>query len=142
MTADGHVRMETPTEKAYGEHAHYDVSLDRIILTGGNLKIITQKEILTARDSIEYYHKENKGIAQGNAIARFPEKEQLVQADTLVAYFKSSSEKSEGESKNKTIAKAATEAEQEKTTIERVEAEGNMLVQVLKELSQVIEAFI
>src|SRR3990167_10041546 len=80
---------------------------------GGNLKIVTQKEILTARDSIEYYHTDNKGIARGNAIAQFPEKEQLVQSDTLVAYFKSSSEKSE-EGK-------------EKTNIDRVEAEGNML---------------
>lgn len=113
MTADGHVRMETPTEKAYGEHAHYDIALDRIILTGGNLKIITQKEILTARDSIEYYHTENKGIARGNAIAQFPEKKQLVQAETLVAYFKPSSEKSE-EGK-------------EKVDLDRVEAEGNVL---------------
>jgi lipopolysaccharide export system protein LptA len=113
MTADGHVRMETPTEKAYGEHAHYDVPLDRVLLTGGNLKIVTQKETLTARDSIEYYHAENKGIARGNAIARFPEKEQLVQADTLVAYFKPSTEKSE--------------EGREKQNLERVEAEGNML---------------
>lgn len=113
MTADGHVRMETPTEKAYGEHAHYDIVLDRIILTGGNLKIITQKEILTARDSIEYYHTENKGIARGNAIAQFPEKKQLVQAETLVAYFKPSSEKSEDG--------------KEKVDLDRVEAEGNVL---------------
>lgn len=113
MTADGHVRMETPTEKAYGEHAHYDVALDRIILTGGNLKIITPKEVLTARDSIEYYHTDNKGIARGNAIARFPEKEQLVQADTLVAYFKPSSEK--------------TEEGKGKMALDRVEAEGNLL---------------
>ncbi|MBA3813865.1 MAG: hypothetical protein H0X26_05175 [Alphaproteobacteria bacterium] len=114
MTADGNVRMETPTEKAYGEHAHYDVAIDRVLLTGGNLKIITAKEeTLTARDSIEYYHTENKGIARGNAIARFPEKEQLVQADTLVAYFKPSAEKSkDGE---------------DKLNLERVEAEGNML---------------
>ena len=113
MTADGHVRMETPTEKAYGEHAHYDIALDRVILTGGNLKIETQKETLTARDSIEYDHAANKGTARGNAVARFPEKEQLVQADTLVAYFKPSSEESEEGDK--------------KQTLERVEAEGNML---------------
>jgi lipopolysaccharide export system protein LptA len=114
MTADGHVRMETPTEKAFGEHAHYDVALDRVIMTGGNLKIETEKgETLTARDSLEYYHTDNKGIARGHAIAVFPEKEQLVQADTLVAYFKSSPEKSEDG--------------KDKTSLEKVEAEGNML---------------
>lgn len=113
MTAEGHVYMETPTEKAYGDHAHYDVALDRIRMTGGNLKIITPKDTLTAQDSIEYWHKENKGIARGHAIARFSEKEQLVQANTLIAYFNSSSEKTAGE--------------KEKSQIDRVEAEGNML---------------
>ncbi len=113
MTADGHVRMETPNEKAFGDHAHYDVALDRVLMTGGNLKIVTPKETLTARDSIEYWHTKNKGIARGNAIARFQDKEQLIQADTLVAYFKPSSEKNkEG---------------QEKLQVDRVEAEGNML---------------
>jgi lipopolysaccharide export system protein LptA len=113
MTADGHVRMETPTETAYGEHAHYDVALDRVLLTGGNLKIVTPKEVLTARDSIEYWHKKNQGIARGNAVAQFPEKQELVSADTLVAYFIPSSEK--------------TKEGKEKQEIDRVEAEGNML---------------
>lgn len=113
ITADGHVRMESPTETAYGEHAHYDVKLDRILMTGGNLKIVTQKEILTARDSIEYWHAENKGIARGNAVATFPEKKEVVQGNTLVAYFKSSKGKSENN--------------EEKLALERVEAEGKVL---------------
>lgn len=113
VTADGNVRMETPTDRAYGEHAHYDMALDRIIMTGGNLKITTPKETLTARDSLEFWHKENKGIAKGNAIAIFPAKGELVQADTLVAYFKKSSEKKkDGE---------------EKQSLDRIEAEGNVL---------------
>jgi len=94
VTAEGHVRMETPNEKAYGEHAHYDVALDRVLMTGGNLKIETPKETLTARDSIEYWHKENKGVARGQAVARFPEKGQFAKADLMVAYFVPSSEKS------------------------------------------------
>lgn len=118
ITADGHVRMTTPTETAYGEHAHYDAALDRIILTGGNLKIVTPNEILTARDSIEYYHGENKGVARGNAIAQFPQKKQLIQADTLVAYFKSAGEKPDQQK---------AEEDQNNMALERVEAEGNIL---------------
>ncbi len=113
MTADGHVRMETPTEKAYGEHAHYDVALDRVLLTGGNLKIVTPKETLTARDSIEYWHSKNQGIARGHAVAQFPEKEEVIEADTLIAYFKPSSE--------------GIEEKREKLALDRVEAEGNIL---------------
>lgn len=113
MTADGHVRMETPTGKGCGDHAYYDLKLDSVLLTGGNLKILTPKETITARDSIEYWHKDNKGIARGQATALFPEKEELIQADTLVAYFKPSSEK--------------TEESKEKLSIDKVEAEGHML---------------
>lgn len=101
VTADGNVRMKTPTDEATGEHAHYDLALDRVILTGGNLKVTTPNEILTANDSIEYWHKEDKGIARGNAIATFPAKGELIQAETLTAYFKKSpDEKAEGKEKN------------------------------------------
>ncbi|MBI2707421.1 MAG: hypothetical protein HYX35_03800 [Proteobacteria bacterium] len=113
MAADGHVRMETPTETAYGEHAHYDVALDRVLMTGGNLKIVTQKEVLTAEDSLEYWHTKNQGIARGNAVVQFPEKKQLVQANTLVAYFiPASKETKDGE---------------KKTELDRIEATGNVL---------------
>ncbi|EKE10172.1 MAG: hypothetical protein ACD_16C00074G0010 [uncultured bacterium] len=113
MMADGHVVMETPSEKAYGDHAHYDVALDRVLLTGGNLKIVTSKENITARDSLEYWHAQNKGIARGKAVATFPEKEELIEADTLTAYFSpSEGKKKEGK---------------EKLSIDRLEAEGNML---------------
>ncbi len=113
VTADGHVRMESPTETAYGEHAIYDLALDRVLMTGGNLKIVTPKETLTARDSIEYWHSKNKGIARGKAMAIFPDKKEMVQADTLVAFFKSSPEK--------------TQDGKETLTLDRVEAEGNVL---------------
>lgn len=102
MTANGNVRMETPTETAFGERAHYDAGLDRLILTGDNLKIVTPKETLTARDSIEYWHKENKGIARGNAVAQFHEKNSTAQGDLIVAYFEPSSEKKkDGKEKQK-----------------------------------------
>lgn len=115
MTADGHVRMTTPTEEASGgESAHYDVKLDRLLMTGRNLKIVTQNETITAENSFEYWHEENKGIARGNAVAAFPEKEELIQADTLVAYFNSSN-------------KSEDEKSDEGTGIDRVEAEGNIL---------------
>lgn len=99
MTADGNVRMETPNETAYGEHAHYDAALDRVIMTGGDLKIVTPKETLTARDAIEYWHKENKGVARGNAVAHFIEKDQKAQGDLLVAYFVPSGEKTKDDKK-------------------------------------------
>ncbi len=110
ITAEGNVQMKTPTETAYGRHVHYDAVLDRILMTGGNLRIVTPKEILTARDSIEYWHTDNKGIARGQAKVRFPEKEQFIQADRITAYFKSASQKDGKE-----------------TQIDRLEGEGHVL---------------
>jgi len=113
ITADGHVVMETPKETAYGDHAHYDAALDRVLLTGGDLKVVTPKETLTATDSLEYWRSQNKGIAKGNAVAKFTEKKQLVRGDTLTAYLKPTSEK--------------TEDGEPKMEIDRIEAEGNVL---------------
>jgi len=109
VTAEGHVRMETPTDTAYGEHAHYDMALDRVIMTGGNLRLVTPKETLTARDSIEYWRAKNQGMANGSAVMQFPEKKQLVQADKLVAYFVPSA------------------GEANKTEVEKIEALGHVL---------------
>lgn len=113
LTADGHVKMETPKETAYGDHVDYDVALDRVLMTGKDLKVVTQKEILTAQESIEYWHEKNQGIARGCATARFPGKKQLVQSDTLVVYFKPSEEKTKNAKK--------------KSEIDHIEAEGNVL---------------
>ena len=109
VTADGHVRMETPTETAYGEHAHYDVALDRVLMTGGNLRIVTPKETLTAKDSLEYWHTDNKGIARGHAVADLSSRKQLVTADTLIAYF------------------APAKEENKKAEIDHIDAFGNVL---------------
>jgi lipopolysaccharide export system protein LptA len=89
LSAHGHVVMSTPSEKAYGDDAHYDMAQDRLKMTGHNLKLETDKQTLTARDSLEYWRPEQKGIAYGDAVAIFPEKKQLLKADTLEAYFRS-----------------------------------------------------
>ena len=87
MSAEGSVRMETPTETAYGDYAHYDVELDRVRMTGENLKLVSPNQILTATDSVEYWHGEKKGIAHGNALIEIPEKNEQIQADEIIAYF-------------------------------------------------------
>lgn len=108
VMADGNVRMETPTETAYGDHAHYDLALDRVRVTGHTLRLVTPKEIVTAEESLEYWHKEKKGIAKGNALAQFPDTQDLIQAHTLFVYFESSSQ---GE---------------QNMAVQRIEAEGNV----------------
>ena len=123
VLADGNVSLINPSQVAYGEHAHYDVAQDRLIMTGGDLKLVTENQVITARDSLEFWNSKNIGIARGNAIARFPKKEQIVEADTLVAFFLPKEERKKDENG------------EEKTSLKRIEAEGNVLVSTPKEIA-------
>jgi lipopolysaccharide export system protein LptA len=69
IEADGHVVFATPTQTAYGDHTVYDIDQALLIVTGKNLKIVTQQDIITARDSFEWYDQKQIGVARGNAIA-------------------------------------------------------------------------
>ncbi|HEY3920282.1 MAG TPA: LptA/OstA family protein [Stellaceae bacterium] len=69
IEADGHVVFASPTQTAYGDHAIYDVDQALLVLTGKNLKIITPQDIVTSRDSLEWYDQKQIGVARGNAVA-------------------------------------------------------------------------
>jgi len=112
LTASGRVRMVTTDgQSATGDHAHYDLGLDRLRLTGNNLKIHTEEHEITARDSIEYWREKQEGIATGDAVFVIPEKEQIVKADVIKAFFKKSGD-----------------GETEKQSIDRVHADGHVVI--------------
>ncbi|HEY1507263.1 MAG TPA: LptA/OstA family protein [Stellaceae bacterium] len=69
LEAEGHVVFATPTQTAYGDHAVYDVDQALLVVTGKNLKIVTPQDVVTARDSLEWYDQKQIGVARGNAVA-------------------------------------------------------------------------
>ncbi|HVA13229.1 MAG TPA: LptA/OstA family protein [Stellaceae bacterium] len=69
IEADGNVVFATPTQTAYGDHAVYDVDQSVLVVTGKNLKIVTPQDIVTARDSLEWYDQKQIGVARGDAVA-------------------------------------------------------------------------
>jgi lipopolysaccharide export system protein LptA len=69
LEADGHVVFSTPTQNAYGDHAVYDLDQTLLVMTGNNLKIVTPQDVVTARDSLEWYDQKQLGVARGNALA-------------------------------------------------------------------------
>jgi lipopolysaccharide export system protein LptA len=69
IEADGHVVFATPTQTAYGDRAVYDVDQAVLVVTGKNLKIVTPQDIVTARDSLEWYDQKQIGVARGDAVA-------------------------------------------------------------------------
>jgi lipopolysaccharide export system protein LptA len=83
LEAVGNVRFANPTQTAYGGHAVYDVDQAVMVLTGKNLRIETEKETVTARDSLEWYDQKQIAVARGNAIA--VKEGRSIRGDTLVA---------------------------------------------------------
>jgi lipopolysaccharide export system protein LptA len=86
IDADGHVVFTTPTQTAYGDHAIYDVDQSVLVVTGNGLKIVTPQDVITARDSLEWYDQKQIGVARGNAIAvRQGPEQKSIRGDILTA---------------------------------------------------------
>jgi lipopolysaccharide export system protein LptA len=84
--ATGNVRISTPTQHGTGERGTYDLDNSVLILTGRNLKITTPTEVITSRDSLEYFTARQVAVARGNAQVITTENRRL-NADLLSAYF-------------------------------------------------------
>ena len=89
IDATGSVQIVSPTQRAFGDKAVYDVGQGILILTGGT-RLETETDRISARDSIEYWEKRNLAIARGNAIAT--RGENRLSADVLTAHFTKDSE--------------------------------------------------
>ncbi|HET8728138.1 MAG TPA: LptA/OstA family protein [Alphaproteobacteria bacterium] len=88
VEADGSVVIETPTERAQGDHGVYEVDRDVFVLTGGDLRLDTEDGTITARDSLEYWQGAQRAIARGNAVAVQTAEgggENRIEADVLTA---------------------------------------------------------
>ena len=83
VEADGHVRFETETQSVTGDRAVYDLDQATVVVTGKNLKLLTPKDTVTARDSLEWWDQKQLAVARGNATAVREGKR--VTADVLMA---------------------------------------------------------
>ncbi len=69
LVAEGSVRVVSPTQQVFGDHGVYDVDKQIAVVTGKALKLITTKDVVTARDSLEYYEARELTVARGDAVA-------------------------------------------------------------------------
>ena len=86
MTAEGHVRITDPKQRVTGDHAVYDLDKHAILVTGNNLRYETEKDTVTAKDSLEYYEDTKIAVARGNAVA--DKGDRHVQGDVLTSEFR------------------------------------------------------
>lgn len=90
IDVEGDVRVVSPTGTVYGERGAYDVPNGVLVLVGGDLRLVSQQDIITARDSLEYWETKNMAVARGDAVAIREDKR--IQADVLSAYFEPDAE--------------------------------------------------
>jgi lipopolysaccharide export system protein LptA len=85
LEAAGHVRIYTPTDEAQGDHAVYDIDQAVLVMTGHAMKLTTPQQVLTARDSMEYWSQKHMAVGRGNATVLTSDGRRL-SGDVLVGY--------------------------------------------------------
>jgi len=85
LNAEGHVHIFTPTDQAWGDHGVYDIDQAVLVLTGHGLRLTTPQDVLTARDTMEYWSAKHMAVARGDASATSSDGRRI-RADTLVGY--------------------------------------------------------
>jgi len=86
MTAEGNVVIIKPNTRVTGDHAVDDVDRHLMVVTGNNLRYETDKQVVTARDSLEYWDETKIAVARGNAVAIKGDRH--VEGDVLTAEFR------------------------------------------------------
>lgn len=120
VEATGNVRMVSPGETVYGEYAVYDVERRVLVVTGGNLKVETESEIVTSKDSLEYWQDEMVVVARGDAQVVQPDHGRSVRAETLTGFFR--------------------ENEEGKVVLYQVEAAGNVRIERGEQVARAAKA--
>ncbi len=85
LNADGHVTIKGERQTVVGDQAVYDVDQQIGIVTGKGLKLTTATDVVTARDSLEWYDQKQIAVARGDAVAVRETKR--IRADVLTAHM-------------------------------------------------------
>jgi lipopolysaccharide export system protein LptA len=85
LEADGHVKMFNQTDIAVGDHAIYDIDQAVLVLTGKNMSLTTPTDVMTARDTMEYWSQKHMAVGRGLASVTTADGRRLA-ADVLVGY--------------------------------------------------------
>lgn len=112
IDADGHVRVASKTEKAFGDKGVYHVDQAVFVLVGANLRLETESALITAKDTLEYWDARQLAVARGDAIVQGSDGK--LRADILTAH----------------ISKTG------KRDIEQIDAFGNVLVTTGTEIAR------
>ena len=136
LDADGHVTIKGERQTVVGDQAVYDVDQQIGIVTGKALKMTTATDVVTARDSLEWYDQKQIAVARGDAVAVRDVK--VIRADVLTAHMTKDKPPPAAGKPDKAAPAAAQAkprnaamplgADDESSRISRVDAQGHVLV--------------
>jgi lipopolysaccharide export system protein LptA len=136
LDADGHVTIKGERQTVVGDQAVYDVDQQIGIVTGKVLKMTTATDMVTARDSLEWYDQKQIAVARGDAVAMRDVK--VIRADVLTAHMTKDKPPPAAGKPDKAVPAAAQAkprnaamplgATDESSRISRVDAQGHVLV--------------
>ncbi|WP_404326262.1 LptA/OstA family protein [Aerophototrophica crusticola] len=114
LAAEGGVEIASPDQTAYGERGVYDLDKGVAVLSGGDLKLVTKQDVVTAKDTLEYWRDQDLAVARGDAVA--VRENSRVRADRLVGLMQ---ENAEGQ-----------------VELTRIDAEGNVVITTPSEVAR------
>jgi lipopolysaccharide export system protein LptA len=143
LDADGNVLIKGETQTVVGDQAVWDVDQQTGIVTGKALKLTTPTDVVTARDSLEWYDQKQVAVARGDAVA-VRDNAKRIRADVLTAHM---TKAKPGEAQSgkppppatatKAVASAASPGpNDESSRISRVDAQGNVLVSTATDIGR------
>jgi lipopolysaccharide export system protein LptA len=114
VEAEGNVRIATETQTIYGDHAIYDLDRAIAVVTGKHLRLVTPRDTVTARDTLEWYDTPQVAVARGDAVAI--QNEKRLAGDVLTAQV--------------------VKSENGTSRISRIDAQGHVLVSTINEIAR------
>jgi lipopolysaccharide export system protein LptA len=86
LTAEGNVVILKPKARITGDRAVDDIDKRIFVMTGDNLRYETDNQIVTARESLEYWEDKKIAVARGDAAA--VKGDRHIKGDVLTAEFR------------------------------------------------------
>ena len=133
LEAEGSVVITTATDRAEGDRAIYDLDQAVMVLTGGNLRLTSPDNVLTARDSVEYWPQRRMAVARGDAVV-VTKDDKRVRADVLVAHFREAPNEAGGAPRPQPARPATEAAPGADSNLEKVEAYGRVEIRTAEEV--------
>jgi len=138
LEAEGNVRIFTATDLAVGDKAVYDIDQAVLLMTGTALTITTPQQVMTARDTMEYWSQKHMAVGRGNATVTTSDGRRVT-GDTLVGFTQAPAS-SGGSNAAKPVAqspapgKAGADPLGASGKLQRVEGFGNVEVRTATEV--------